>query len=346
MTNALRLYTRYLGISVRGQMQYRASFIMLSFGHLIITGSEFVGILVLFDRFGSLKGWTIYEVAFLYGMVNITFALADAASRGFDLFGSMVKSGDFDRLLLRPRSTALQLAGQETELDKNMIEKLNDPLKHLVRNCIDHGIETREERLKIGKPEEGHLNIAAYLESGKVVIEVSDDGRGINREKLIAKAEERGIISKDSRLSDGEILNLVFNPGLSTAEKVTDLSGRGVGMDVVKNSINELHGNIDIISEEGKGTTFKLYLPLTLAILDGMLTGIGAEKYIIPTLSILEIFRPDREHLKSISGGEELVFFRGNYIPLIRLHKVFSIKNAIDEASKAKEKEPDVEPDL
>jgi len=249
----------------------------------------------------------------------------------FDRFKRVVRDMAADR----GKIIKLSVSGHETELDKNMIEKLNDPLKHLVRNCIDHGIETREERLEKGKSEEGLLKLSAYLESGKVVIEVSDDGRGINREKLLAKAEEKGIINKETRLSDGEILNLIFNPGLSTAEKITDLSGRGVGMDVVKSSINELHGNIDILSKEGEGTIFKLYLPLTLAILDGMLTSIGSEKYIIPTLSILEIFRPESEHLKSISGGEELVFFRGNYIPLIRLHKVFAIKDPIVEPEQA-----------
>jgi len=249
----------------------------------------------------------------------------------FDRFKRVVRDMAADR----GKIIKLSVSGHETELDKNMIEKLNDPLKHLVRNCIDHGIETREERLEKGKSEEGLLKLSAYLESGKVVIEVSDDGRGINREKLLAKAEEKGIINKETRLSDGEILNLIFKPGLSTAEKITDLSGRGVGMDVVKSSINELHGNIDILSKEGEGTIFKLYLPLTLAILDGMLTSIGSEKYIIPTLSILEIFRPESEHLKSISGGEELVFFRGNYIPLIRLHKVFAIKDPIVEPEQA-----------
>lgn len=243
----------------------------------------------------------------------------------FDSFKRLVRdlASDSDKKI------KLTLSGQETELDKNMIEKLNDPLKHLVRNCIDHGIETREERREKGKSEEGHLNLSAYLESGKVVIEVSDDGRGINRGKLLAKAEERGIITRESKLSDSEILNLIFNPGLSTAEKVTELSGRGVGMDVVNSSINELHGNVDIISNEGEGTTFRLFLPLTLAILDGMLTSIGREKYIIPTLSILEIFRPETKHLKSVSGGEELVFFRGNYIPLIRLHNVLSVENPV-----------------
>lgn len=249
----------------------------------------------------------------------------------FDRFKRVVR----DMASERGKKIRLNLSGQETELDKNMIEKLNDPLKHLVRNCIDHGIETTEERLKRGKSEEGHLELAAYLESGKVVIEVSDDGRGINRQKLLDKAEERGIITKETRLNDGEILNLIFHPGLSTAEAVTDLSGRGVGMDVVKSSINELHGNIDIISTEGSGTTFKLYLPLTLAILDGMLISIGSEKYIIPTLSILEIFRPEEVHLKSVSGGEELIFFRGNYIPMIRLHRIFNIENPVSEPSKA-----------
>jgi len=251
-------------------------------------------------------------------------------SSTFDRFKRVVR----DMASERGKKIRLNVSGQETELDKNMIEKLNDPLKHLVRNCIDHGIETKEERLRIGKNEEGRLDLSAYLESGKVIIEVSDDGRGINRAKLLAKAEERGIVAKETRLNDGEILNLIFNPGLSTAEAITDLSGRGVGMDVVKNSINELHGNVDIISEEGKGTTFKLYLPLTLAILDGMLISVGVEKYIIPTLSILEIFRPEADHLKSVSGREELVFFRGNYIPVIRLHRVFDIPDSIEEPSR------------
>lgn len=284
---------------------------------------------ILPDSFGavtdSLKNITklIQEQVTSLRMMNL--------GNTFDRFKRVVR----DLASERGKKIKLVLSGQETELDKNMIEKLNDPLKHLVRNCIDHGFETREERLKNGKSEEGHLNLSAYLESGKVVIQVSDDGRGINRENLLAKAEERGLISKESKLSDGEILNLIFNPGLSTAAQVTDLSGRGVGMDVVKNSINDLHGNIDIISIEGEGTTFRLFLPLTLAILDGMLTSIGREKYIVPTLSILEIFRPESEHLKSISGGEELVFFRGNYIPLIRLHKVLNIKNAIIKPEKA-----------
>ncbi|MBN2618823.1 MAG: chemotaxis protein CheA [Spirochaetales bacterium] len=225
----------------------------------------------------------------------------------------------------------LELSGHDTELDKNMIEKLNDPMKHLVRNCIDHGIETAEERINAGKPEEGLLKLSAYLESGKVVIEVSDDGKGINREKLIAKAIERKIITPETKLTDLEILSLIFHPGFSTAEVVTDISGRGVGMDVVKSTINELHGTIDLASIEGEGTTFKLNLPLTLAILDGMLTSVGEEKYIIPTLSILEIFKAEKKDLKTISGGKEVVLFRGSYIPLLRLHSVFNIPQYIND---------------
>ncbi len=245
-------------------------------------------------------------------------------------------SGTFDRFKRVVRDIAndlgkkvnLEISGQDTELDKNMIEKLNDPLKHIVRNCIDHGIETEEERLKAGKQPEGMLKLAAYIESGKVVIEIADDGKGIDREKIIAKAVERELIQPNAQLSDGEVLNLIFHPGLSTAENVTDLSGRGVGMDVVKNAITELNGSIDIESQEGQGTVFRLFLPLTLAIMDGMLVSIGMEKYIIPTLSILEIFRPEEWQLKTIAGRGEVVFFRGDQIPVIRLHEILNIEKA------------------
>ena len=245
-------------------------------------------------------------------------------------------SGTFDRFKRVVRDMAadlgkkvnLELSGQDTELDKNMIEKLNDPLKHIVRNCIDHGIETETDRIKLGKAPEGLLRMAARIESGKVVIEISDDGKGISKSRILSKAVERGLIQQNQQLSEGEILNLIFHPGLSTAENITDISGRGVGMDVVKNAITELNGSIDIISESGKGTTFKLFLPLTLAIMDGMLILVGSEKYIIPTLSILEIFRPEKWQLKTVSGRGEVVFFRGDYIPMVRLHSILHIDDA------------------
>ena len=226
------------------------------------------------------------------------------------------------------KKVRLEMYGQDTELDKNMIEKLDDPLKHIIRNCIDHGLETEEERRAVGKPSEGLLQLNAYIESGKVVIDITDDGRGIDKEKLVSKAIEKGLLVEGERPSDGEKLNLIFHPGLSTAKEVTDLSGRGVGMDAVKTAITELNGTVDIFSGKGEGTKFRLVLPLTLAILDGMLVSIGAEKYIIPTLSILEIFQPELWQIKTISTKGEVVFFRGDYIPLIRLHNILDICDA------------------
>lgn len=242
----------------------------------------------------------------------------------FDRFKRLVRdlSGDMGK------NITLELEGQDTELDKNMIEKLNDPLKHIVRNSIDHGIETREERIQKGKNGDGHLCLSAYIEDGKVIIEIKDDGRGIDKNKLLEKAVKKGLVKNPEEMSETDILNLIFQPGLSTASKVTDLSGRGVGMDVVKNAIVDLNGNISISSQEDVGTTIKLHLPLTLAILDGMLVDIGHDKYIVPTLSILEIFRPEREHLKSISAKGEVVFFRGEYIPMIRISRIFDIEDA------------------
>lgn len=262
---------------------------------------------------------------------QVTYLRMMSLKTTFNRFKRVVRDIAADR----QKKVKLLIYGQDTELDKNMIEKLNDPLKHLVRNSIDHGIETETERIAKGKSPEGILKLAAYLERGKVVIEVTDDGRGIDKEKLLHKAKERGIISTDSHLSEGEIQNLIFHPGFSTAEAITDLSGRGVGMDVVKSSINELNGNIEISSEKEKGTSFKLHLPLTLAIMDGMLVKIGKEKYIIPTLAILEIFRPKAENIKTVSARGEVVFFRGEYIPMVRLHDIFTINEMVREPTKA-----------
>ncbi|WP_028974379.1 chemotaxis protein CheA [Spirochaeta cellobiosiphila] len=252
-------------------------------------------------------------------------------SSTFDRFKRVVRDIAIDL----GKQVHLEISGQDTELDKNMIEKLNDPLKHIVRNSIDHGIETEQDRIALGKNPIGLLKLSAYIEDGKVIIEIEDDGKGVDREKLLEKAIEREIIKDSDNLTEAEVLNLIFHPGLSTAPKITDLSGRGVGMDVVKNSIRDLNGNIVITSSKNVGTCIKLHLPLTLAILDGMLVDIGAEKYIIPTLSILEIFRPLEEHIKTISGRGEVVFFRGDYIPMIRLHKIFHINNALDDVTKA-----------
>lgn len=213
----------------------------------------------------------------------------------------------------------LKIVGSETELDKNMIEKISDPLKHMVRNACDHGIETTVQRKKDGKPETGTLLLEAYYREGSVVIKVQDDGKGLSKEKLLQKATEKGIIEEGMHLSDDDIYQLIFHPGFSTADKITDISGRGVGMDVVKQNIESLRGKVEISSVEGEGTTFLIFLPLTMAIIDGMLIKLNDTFYVIPLLSIIESFKPESEILNSVEGNVEVIEFRNDYIPLVRL---------------------------
>jgi len=220
----------------------------------------------------------------------------------------------------------LNIQGEETEIDKTMIDSLSDPLIHIIRNAIDHGLEAdAEERVNAGKKVEGTITLRAYHKSGSIVISVSDDGRGINKEKVFRKAIERGIITGDENLTDSQIFGLIMQPGFSTADAISDLSGRGVGLDVVKTSIEKLRGKIEIDSKEGEGTTFSMVLPLTLAIIDGMLVQAAGEIYIIPTLSVVESFRPEREIVHIIKGQGEFVSMRGQHIPVIRLSDVFDL---------------------
>ncbi len=222
--------------------------------------------------------------------------------------------------------------GEETELDKSVVDKISDPLVHLLRNSLDHGLEdSADERAKAGKPEKGTVTLSAYHKGGNIVIDVIDDGRGLNREKIIKKAVSQGIIQADENLSDRDIYNLIFEPGFSTAKKVTDVSGRGVGMDVVKRNISALRGRVDIQSEAGKGSTFSIRLPLTMAIIEGMVIRVGNERYIIPTLSITTSFRPTKEDLTSVVKKGEMVSLHGNLLPLFRLSKVFHLKNSISD---------------
>ncbi len=221
----------------------------------------------------------------------------------------------------------LNVLGEETEIDKTMIDSLSDPLIHIIRNAIDHGLESdAAERQAAGKKVEGNITLRAYHKSGSIVISVSDDGRGINKEKVFRKAIERGIITGDENLSDSQIFGLIMQLGFSTAETISDLSGRGVGLDVVKTSIEKLRGKIEIESVEGEGTTFSMLLPLTLAIIDGMLVRAADEIYIIPTLSVVESFRPEREIVHVIKGQGEFVSMRGQHIPVIRLSDVFDLQ--------------------
>ncbi len=218
----------------------------------------------------------------------------------------------------------LVLSGEETELDKTVIEAIGDPLTHLVRNAADHGLEMPAERLDNNKPETGVIKLNAFHESGNICITVEDDGRGLNRDKILAKAIKQGLVPEGASLSEDQIYALIMKPGFSTAEQVSDLSGRGVGMDVVKRNIEALGGTVSIRTVFGKGTTFTLKLPLTLAIIEGMTIRVGRETYIVPMLSILESIQPKPEAVKTVVGKGELIDVRGTYLPVIRLYEVFN----------------------
>jgi two-component system chemotaxis sensor kinase CheA len=229
----------------------------------------------------------------------------------------------------------LQLAGENTEVDKTVIEKISDPLVHLIRNSMDHGLEPNAERQKIGKPEIGVINLTAGHEEGDILITIVDDGRGLDRQRLIAKGIERGIVEGDgSQLSDREAMQLIFQPGFSTAEKVTDISGRGVGMDVVRQNLESIKGKIDINSVLGKGTSITLRIPLTLAIIDGMQIRTGKSHYILPILSIRESFKPSLKAITVSPDGREMVRVREEILPIIRLHKMHDIKPDHEELDK------------
>ena len=217
----------------------------------------------------------------------------------------------------------LDMDGEDTELDKTVVENIGDPLIHMVRNSLDHGIETPSERRAAGKPEVGHIKLRAFHKAGSVHIEIEDDGKGLDREAILKKAVANGLAKEDIHYQDAEIYQMIFHPGLSTAKSVTDISGRGVGMDVVKKNIEALRGTVEIRSEKGKGTCFTIRLPLTLAIISGMVVRIHQERYIVPTLSVLATIRPGPEQLQTVVGKGELLNLRGQLIRLIRLGEVF-----------------------
>lgn len=219
----------------------------------------------------------------------------------------------------------LEMSGTETELDKNVIEQIADPLKHLIRNSADHGLELPAQRRAAGKPETGTIWLRAFQQEGKIIIEVADDGGGIDRGKVLNKAVERGLAPPGAQISDEEVFAFMFQPGFSTADKVTEVSGRGVGLDVVRQNIEALRGSVEVRSQMGQGTTFRIKLPLTLAIIDGMTVSVGEEILTIPLLSIVESLRPKAEDLKTVEGQGELVSVRGEYLPLVRLHRVLAL---------------------
>jgi len=221
----------------------------------------------------------------------------------------------------------LEISGAETELDKTVVEKIGDPLTHLVRNSMDHGIEHAELRIARGKPAYGTLKLNAYHDSGSIVIEVSDDGGGLNRERILAKARERGLVKSDQHLSDQDIYSLIFEPGFSTADQVSNLSGRGVGMDVVRKNINALRGAVEIESSEGQGTTTRIRLPLTLAIIDGFLVGVARSSYVVPLDMVVECVELTADESQAAHGSDYLNL-RGEVLPFVRLRQLFDVKDA------------------
>lgn len=229
----------------------------------------------------------------------------------------------------------VELIGEDTQLDKTIIEELNDPIMHMVRNSIDHGIEAPADRVAAGKPQAGRVQLKAYRQADHIQIEIVDDGRGLNKDRILAKARERGLVSDGAILSDSEIFQLIFEPGFSTAEKVTDISGRGVGMDVVKKQIQKLRGKIEIQSTPGQGTTFFLKLPLTLAIVEGLVVGVGRERYILPIFSVHEMFRPAEDQISTVQGRGEMVMVRNQLLPLIRLYRSLGVKPRNEETGQS-----------
>ncbi|QSX29975.1 chemotaxis protein CheA [Shewanella cyperi] len=222
------------------------------------------------------------------------------------------------------KKVELVLKGEDTELDKTVLEKIVDPMVHLVRNSLDHGLESPETRRKFGKAETGTITLNAFHQGGNIVIEITDDGAGLNTAKILAKAREKGLVGADEELSDEAIHQLIFKPGFSTADAVSDLSGRGVGMDVVKRNIHELNGSIELSSQPGKGSRITIRLPLTLAILDGQLVRIGRHIYVVPLVSIYESLQVAPSRINRLGEGQELIRLRDEYLPVVKVHQVFN----------------------
>ena len=223
------------------------------------------------------------------------------------------------------KDVRLEMRGEETEIDRNMVEEIYEPLVHMIRNAVDHGLETPEERKASGKDPCGTIFLSAEQKGGNIIIELRDDGRGLDAQKIRAKAVERGLIGPDDVLEERALFDLIFHPGFSTKDQVTDVSGRGVGMDVVRRSVEELRGKLEVSSVPGQGTRFELKLPLTMAIIDGMVICVGPERYVVPTVALRESLRPSREAYLTVHGSEEMIKVRNQLMPLIRLHEMFGV---------------------
>ena len=269
----------------------------------------------LFDRLQQLERNTreLQEAVMGIRMLPVSFA--------FNRFPRLVRdlAGKLGKLV------ELKMVGAETELDRGVIEKIADPLNHLIRNSIDHGLEMPDERIAAGKDARGSITLSAFHQGGSVVITVADDGQGLSRERILAKARERGLPVSDS-MPDAEVWPLIFAPGFSTAAVVTDVSGRGVGMDVVRKNIESLGGRVEIASATGQGSTITIRLPLTLAIMDGMSIGVGDQVFIVPITTIAESMRPSAKDIKTVAGQGKVVNVRGEYLPLVAVHEIFNLR--------------------
>jgi two-component system chemotaxis sensor kinase CheA len=221
------------------------------------------------------------------------------------------------------KQVRLIMSGEDTEIDRNVVDELYEPMVHMIRNSMDHGMELPSEREENGKNPSGEIHLRAFHRGGNIVVEISDDGRGLNKERIIEKAKANGLITDESKMTDDGIYDLIFQPGFSTASEISELSGRGVGMDVVKKSIEKLRGRVDIQTRPGQGSTFVISLPLTLAIIEGMLVRIGKDRYVIPALSIIESFRPTKDQYSTVTGQREMILSRDRLIPLVRLDRYF-----------------------
>ncbi len=232
------------------------------------------------------------------------------------------------------KDVSLVTSGEATEVDKTVVENLVDPLTHMIRNSIDHGLESPDTREANGKPRTGTVHLSAAHRSGRIVIEVADDGKGIDRPRVMQKAVEKGLVPAGTSLSDEEIDNLIFLPGFSTADKISNISGRGVGMDVVRRNITRLGGRIGVYSTPGQGSRFVLSLPLTLAVLDGMVISVGAERFVLPLTNIIESLRPKPAELHGLVNKCDVMMARGEYIRLVYLHALFGIPGAVTDSTK------------
>jgi two-component system chemotaxis sensor kinase CheA len=270
---------------------------------------------------GQLRGITsdLQRTAMSLRMVPIGGTFRKMARLVRDLSGELGKEID------------LKLEGEDTELDRNLVEELSDPLVHMIRNSVDHGIEMPDVRAAAGKPRTGTITLRAFHQGGFIVIQIGDDGRGLSGDRILAKAVERGLVKPHDRLEPADIRDLIFLPGFSTAEKVTGLSGRGVGMDVVRRNIEKIRGKVGVDSIEGSGSTFTMYVPLTLAIIEGLIVGVGRERYIIPTLSVRESFRPLPGAVTTVQGRGEVVRVRGKLTPLLRLGRFLGTPATTDD---------------